>query len=45
MMNLELLFKAAEANPNRFPSIAENHAKTTLEHHLRDDGVLRSANI
>ena len=45
MMNLELLFKAADANPNRFPSIAKNHANTTLKHHLRRDGELRSVGM
>lgn len=45
MMNLELLFNAAGANPNTFPSIAENHAKTTTEHHLRGDGVICSVGV
>jgi rhamnogalacturonyl hydrolase YesR len=39
MMNLELLFWAAQAGPTpRFREIALTHADTTLRHHFRPDG-------
>lgn len=39
MMNLELLFRAAEESGNsHFRRIALEHAATTMKHHLREDG-------
>ncbi|TVR15933.1 MAG: T9SS C-terminal target domain-containing protein [Balneolaceae bacterium] len=39
LMNLELLFWAAENSGNRsLYNIAKTHAETSLEHHMREDG-------
>ncbi len=38
MMNLEMLYRAFEyTKDSTFYTIATNHAKTTLQHHFRDD--------
>ncbi len=40
MMNLELLFWAAKnGGDKKFYDIAVNHAKKTIQHHLREDGT------
>lgn len=39
MMNLELLFRASKnGGPSSLYTIAENHAKTTMKNHIREDG-------